>query len=261
MKKTIWITGAGSGIGKAIALDYAKSGHQLILSGRNENNLNQVANLCKELGGLVEVVPFDITDEEKTRSTSLEICKKYETIDILINNAGVSQRSLAVETTEKVGRQLMEVNFFGSVVLSRPVIEKMIEQGGGQIAVISSVVGKFGFPLRSFYAAAKHALHGYFESVALENRKNNIFVTLICPGRIQTEISKNALTSEGNAHGNMDQGQEKGIPVAVCSRKIIKAIERKKSEVFIGRGEVVLVYLKKYLPFLFRKIARNVGAT
>jgi short-subunit dehydrogenase len=261
MKKTIWITGAGSGIGKALALQYAQQNNQLILSGRNIDNLNEVASQCESFGSSAEIIPFDITDETTTRKTAIQVCNKYQKIDVLINNAGVSQRSLAVETEEQVGRRLMEVNFFGSVVLSRPVIEKMIKQGGGQIAVISSVVGKFGFPLRSFYAAAKHALHGYFESVALENLKNRVYVTMVCPGRIQTGISKSALTSDGKKHGTMDEGQNKGIPVDVCAKKIIKAIDRKKPEIYIGKGETILIYFKRYFPFLFRKITAKVSPT
>jgi short-subunit dehydrogenase len=261
MKKNIWITGAGSGIGKAIAEQYAKEGNHLILSGRNMGNLEAVANRCTELGGSAEILAFDLTDAELTRKIALDFCQKYNSIDILINNAGVSQRSLAVETEEKVGRQLMEVNFFGSVVLTRPVLEKMIAQKGGQIVVISSVVGKFGFPLRGFYAAGKHALHGYFESVALENIQHNVFVTMVCPGRIKTDISMNALHSDGKKHEKMDEGQEKGIDVNICAKKIIKAVKRRKSEVYIGKGEVMMIYLRRFAPFIFRMIASKVSAT
>lgn len=261
MKKNIWITGAGSGIGKAIAEQYAREGNHLILSGRNLANLENVANRCQELGGSYEIVVFDLTDAELTRKIALDICQKYNSIDILVNNAGVSQRSLAVDTEEIVGRQLMEVNFFGSVILTRPILEKMIIQKRGQIVVISSVVGKFGFPLRSFYAAGKHALHGYFESVALENKKHNVFVTIVCPGRIKTDISKNALHSDGTKHQKMDEGQEKGIDVNICARRIIKAVKQRKAEVYIGKGEVWMVYLRKYIPSIFRMIASKVSAT
>lgn len=255
MGKIVWITGAGSGIGKALALAYNENGNTIILSGRKKPQLAEVAALLQSS----YVLPLDVTDEEAIHKAVAIVTTEFGKIDILINNAGVSQRALVQDITNKVGRQLMEVNFFGSIHLTKAVLPLMLKTNSGNIVGMSSAAGKFGFPFRSYYAASKHALHGFYEALSLELKQTDIHVTMVCPGRIKTEISKNALTGEGKAHAQMDAGQANGISVEKCAHKIKHGINRNKSEIYIGGKEIILIYIKRYIPGLFRFIAKRVN--
>ena len=255
MTKTIWITGASSGIGEALALQYAKHGNTLILSARNKDTLDKVADICISMGAKCYVLPLDLSDLKDASKLVKEAISITGNVDVLINSGGISQRGLAADTKMEVVRKIMEVNFFGQIALSIALLPYFIEAGGGQFAVLSSFTGKFGFGLRSTYAASKHALHGYFESLAIENFKNNVFVTLVCPGRVMTNISLNAITADGSSQGLMDEGIRNGIPVNDCAKIIVKAIENKKREILIGRKDKLMVYFKRFWPALFFKIA------
>ncbi len=255
MSKTIWITGAGSGIGKALALAYNENGNTIILSGRKKAQLDEVASLLSSS----YVLPLDVADEQAITTAVAEVTAKYGSVDILINNAGVSQRALVTETSNEVGRQLMEVNFFGSIHLTKAVLPLMVKAGKGNIVGMSSAAGKFGFPLRSYYSASKHALHGFYESLGLELKDTDIHTTVVCPGRIKTDISKNALKGDGSPQAEMDPGLEKGVDVTVCAAKIKRGIARNKSEIYVGGGEILMIYFKRYTPWLFRFIAKRVS--
>jgi short-subunit dehydrogenase len=255
MGKIIWITGAGTGIGKALALAYNKDDNTIILSGRKKEMLDEVTATL-ESG---YVLPLDVTDEAAIKKAVTEVKYKFGQIDILINNAGVSQRALVSETTNEVGRKLMEVNFFGSIHLTKAVLPIMLTNNTGSIIAMSSAAGKFGFPLRSYYAASKHALHGWYEALGLELKDTKIHVMVVCPGRIKTNISKNALKGTGEAHAEMDPGQESGVSVEKCANAILKGIKNKTSELYIGGNEVLMIYFKRYAPWLFRLIAKKVS--
>ena len=256
MSTIIWITGAGSGIGKALALAYNKDNNTIILSGRKESQLNEVAATIKSS----YVLPLDVTDEVAIQKAVAQVDSKFGKVDILINNAGVSQRALVSETNNEVGRKLMEVNFFGSIHLTKAVLPLMQKSNTGSIVAMSSAAGKFGFPLRSYYAASKHALHGWYEALGLELKDTDIHVMVVCPGRIKTDISKNALTGTGEAHAEIDPGQESGVSVEKCASAILKGIRNKKTEIYIGGSEVLMIYFKRYAPWLFRFVAKRVSA-
>jgi len=255
MSKVIWITGAGSGIGAELAKQYNENGNTLILSGRKKQPLVELTDSLQN----AEALPLDVTNEIEIEQAVNYILGKYGRVDVLINNAGVSQRSLTKDITNEVGKALMDVNFYGSIHLTKALLPSMLKANSGEIVVMSSAAGKFGFPLRSYYAAAKHALHGFYDTLALEKRDTNIHILLVCPGRVNTDISKNALTASGNPHDKMDKSHETGVPVDKCVRIIRKALKLKKHEVYIGSGEVFLIYLKRYIPSLFWFIAKKVS--
>lgn len=256
-RKRVWITGASSGIGEALAREFHRAGAKVILSARREEELKRVQAECGEEGS-TKILPLDIsaTDElEQKAKVALEI---FGGIDILVNNAGVTQRSLVKDTELEVYRRLMEVNFFGAVALTKAILPSMIENKTGHIVVISSLVGKFGTPLRSGYAAAKHALHGFFDSLRAEVTRYGIKVTLVCPGYIRTDISLHALRGDGSLHNKMDSGQEKGMAVERCAQEILKSIALGREEVYVGGRDKYIVYLKRFFPGLFsRMIARS----
>lgn len=256
--KVVWITGASSGIGEALAYELTKGGASLALSARNIEKLAKVRETCRSMGASAEVFPFDLSRVEEIPKVAKSVMNHYGRIDLLINNGGISQRSLAYETPVDIDRSIMEINYFGNIVLAKAVLPYMIHQGYGHIAVTSSIVGKFGFPLRSAYSASKHALHGFYESLITEISGKNIRVTIIIPGRIRTNISLHALDKEGKEQGVMDAGQTKGLPADKCARKILKGIKKEKREVLVGRKELLMVYIKKYFPSLFYRIVRKI---
>jgi len=256
--KVIWITGASSGIGEALAYVLAKHGARLILSARRKEELERVKGNCPEETQLrIKILPMDLSKSEML-AINVEMALHYfGKVDVLVNNGGISQRSLAKDTILEVDRQLMEVNYFAPVQLTKLLLPSMIEMDSGHIVNITSLVGKFGTPYRSGYAASKHAVHGFFDSLRAELHNYNIKITNICPGFIRTNVSINALTENATALGEMDQAQEDGMSPEVCARKIAKAIERQKQEVYIGGRETYAILVKRFFPSLFNRIIRK----
>jgi len=258
--KIVWVTGASSGIGAEIAKQAAEAGAIVILSARNETKLQEVHQSLKNSDAHL-VLPLDLSQSENFPSLVEQVVAKYGRIDVLVNNGGLSQRSEVHETPIEVDRRIMEVNYFGNVALTKAVLPILREQKSGRFIVISSIAGKFGFFLRSAYSASKHALHGFYESLMLEEEKNNIKVLIACPGKINTPISMSALNAEGKSHGVMDHNQETGMPVDECVRQLFKAVEKDKKEVLIGNKEIKAVTLKRFFPKLFWKVIKKQSAT
>ncbi|MEX0900155.1 MAG: SDR family oxidoreductase [Gammaproteobacteria bacterium] len=258
----VWITGASSGIGAAIARAYAKDGARLVLSARRLGALHETRARCEVLGAAaVLVLPLDLARPETHADAVESVLAEFGRVDVLINNAGISQRSLARETLLEVDRMLMEVNFIGTVSLTKSVLPVMTRQGNGHIAVVTSLVGHIGTPLRSAYAASKHALHGFFDSLRAEIWRDGIAVTLVCPGFIRTDVSMNALAGDGSAHGIMDRGQKNGMDPDECAAKIVRGLRKRKAEVWVGGKEVFAVWIERYCPPLFRYMAKRIDPT
>lgn len=259
--KVVWITGASSGIGEALVYEFARQGAKLIISSNQQSELEKVKSACELIGSECYIQFLDVTEIEKMQSITDNLISVFGKIDVLVNNAGISQRSLVVETPLSVDRKIMEIDYFGTVALTKTVLPYMIKNGGGYIAATSSISGKFGFPLRSAYSAAKNALHGFFETLRAEVYNDNIKVLLAFPGRIKTDISLHALTKDGVAHGKMDDGQNTGITAEKCAKQYVKAIRKDKKEVLIGASELLMVYIHKFIPKLFYKLARTIKPT
>lgn len=255
-QKTIWVTGASSGIGQALAVNLSRRGARLILSAPSTERLEGCRQACANPDQHV-VLTLDLSDSASLEKASALALQKYGPIDILVNNAGISQRCLAVETGLAVDRRIMEVNFFGAVALTKLVLPSMLSRKSGHIVVVSSVVGKFGTPFRSSYAASKHALQGFFESLRAELRGEGIRVTMICPGFVRTNISVHALKGDGSTYGRMDAAQAAGMDPEVCAEKIVRAVEAERNEVYIGGKEKLGVYLQRFVPDLFALIIRK----
>ncbi|MCP9769545.1 SDR family oxidoreductase [Lacihabitans sp. LS3-19] len=252
--KIVWITGASSGIGEATAYVMAKEGSKLVLSARRKDELEKVKQNCGLPDGDVLVLPLDVEDFEKIKEATQSVIAKFGKIDLLFNNAGISQRGDVLTTSMEVYQRIININFLGVIALTKAVLPYMINQNSGHIVVTSSVSGKLGTPLRSGYSATKHALHGFFDSLRAEVYRNNIQVTLVCPGYINTNISLNALSSDGSKHGKMDTNQQNGVPADICAQKIVAGIRNNKSEIYIGGKEVLGVYLKRFFPKILEKI-------
>ncbi|WP_185241982.1 SDR family oxidoreductase [Elizabethkingia anophelis] len=256
--KVIWITGASSGIGEALVKELAvKSNAKIILSSRREDQLYTIAQNAGLDKERYAVIPVDLQNYTAMPTIAENAISKFGKIDILINNAGLSQRSWAMETSIEVDKRLMDIDFIGTIALTKAVVPYMIKNKGGQIVVVSSLMGLFGAPMRSGYAAAKHALHGFFEALRAELDNDKVLVTIVCPGFVKTNISINAVTGTGTAQNTMDDATANGIPVNIFAQKMLKAIAKKKYQAVIGGKETFGVYLKRFFPSLLVKIVRK----
>ena len=242
--KIIWITGASSGIGAELAKIYSHRGIKLILSSRNVRALERVKSECYYPEN-IKILPIDLNDFYAAPDLVKKAYNIYGRIDILINNAGVSQRSLIVDTQFDVLKKLIEINYLGTVALSRALLPFFLKQGFGHYVVVSSVMGKYGSPFRSGYSAAKHALHGFFDVMRMEHQKDNINVTIICPGFVRTPIAMNSLKGDGSVLGVDDLATRKGLKVEDFARKMVRSVDQKKWEVQFGKKELLGVYLKR----------------
>lgn len=252
---TVWITGASSGIGAALARGFAAEGARLVLSARRDEQLQLVRDSCARPDDH-SIVSFDLSDASAVTEAARHVLANGH-VDILVNNGGISQRAKVVETGLDVDRRIMEINYFAAVALAKAVLPSMLVRRSGHIVVMSSLAGKFGVPRRSAYSASKHALHGFFDVLRTETHDTGLQVTVVCPGFVRTDISQNALQADGSQYGLMDQKQADGLDPDTCAQRILQAVRRKETEVYIGGTEVLGVYLRRFLPGLFARIIRR----
>jgi len=264
MKRTytsIAITGANRGIGKALALQAALSGYsQIYVLGRNIIELEHVANTCKNFGANCIPIYFDLDNNESMRN-AIESIRMQGFPQVWVHNAGTSMRSTYRECSDNVFQTVMQRNFYGTEFATRlilPIITEVHSQS--HIVVVSSIAGEFGFPLRSAYCASKAALKGLFETIRLEEKERGLCVSLIYPGRIRTDIALHALTADGSPQNSQDDGLQNGLNVAKCASKILKSVHNCKRDVYIGKSELLMVYLKRYWPALFYWVINRVSA-
>src|ERR1039458_9254417 len=259
--KVVWITGASSGIGEALSKEFAAEKSKLVLSARRESELLRVKKECAKFISEenILILPMDVAELSNVKTEVQKVIQKFGRIDILVNNAGIAQRSFAGDTPIEVERKIMEVNYFGTIILTKEILQLMRKQQSGNIVTISSVMGKLGFPGRSSYSSSKHALHGYFESLRIEENKNNIHVHIICPGYVKTNVSLNSINEKGEKYNQMDKGQEKGMDPNIAAKKILKAIRKNRFETFFGGTELLAIILKRFLPSLFYRLILRTG--
>lgn len=258
--KIVWITGASSGIGEAVAAEYARYGARLVLSARREAELRRV---CGQLVNADEhlVLPLDLADEAAMPAAVAAVLERFGRIDQVVHNGGISQRALARDTTLAVDRRLMEVNYFGAVALTKAVLPVFRRQQGGRFVVVTSLVGEIPTPKRSAYSASKHALHGFFEALRAEEYGDGIRVTLVLPGFIRTNLTYHALLGDGSAQNSLDDAQANGMSPMKCARRLVEAVQRGRDQVIIAGPEGWGVYLKRWLPALYRRVIRKVKVT
>ena len=254
--KTALVTGSGSGIGRSISRHLAMEGCNLVLAGRNLEALEETKSQCEEYGVEVQAARVDLSDYSSIDALAASV---HGQIDIFVLNAGISQRARALDTAFEVEEKIMKVDFLSGVYLLKAFKDRILAAPHVQIAVTSSISGLFGFPLRSSYAAAKHAMFGYYESLELEYP--NIGVTFLIPGRINTQISKSALEADGTPHAQMDPGQAKGMDADRCGAIAVRAIRRRKHRKLIGGGELLMVYIHKWCLPLYYKLSKKISAT
>lgn len=257
----VWITGASSGIGEALAYDFSRLGSRLILSARRGDELERVKRNCEGPAENIRVIPLDLSDTESLPEKARLAVACWGEVDVLLNNGGMSQRALAAEADIEVIRRIMEVNFFGTIALTQAVLPHFMARKSGYVVVVSSVMGKIGTKYRSTYAASKHALQGWYDCLRQEMYEHNIDVTLVCPGFVKTNITLNSLTADGKTYARMGDGQSKAMSAEAFSRKLIPKLEKRKPEILIGGPEIATVWLKRLSPGLLNAILRRAKVT
>ncbi len=254
---TLWITGASSGIGEALALEFANRGARIILSGRNEKKLALVKNCCKNSDKHL-VAAFDICDVEQVNHTYEQLKSQNVRVDWLINNAGISQRAQIMETSEAVERKIMEIDYFAQTRLTRLVLPDMLAQGSGKIVMISSVAGLLGTQYRGAYSAAKAALHLWANSLRAELYEQGIEVATIFPGFVQTNVSINALIGDGSVQGSMDEATENGLSAKNFAQQVSKALAQGEEYIIVaGQKEKLATMVNRVSPPKLYKLIRN----
>jgi short-subunit dehydrogenase len=245
--KTVWITGASSGIGEALALDASRRGARLVLSARRETELERVRQACARPHE-VALLPVDLAALEDADALASRAAACFGPIDVLVNNAGISQRTALLDTDMAAYRRLFEIDLFAPIALTRALAPGWVARGRGHVVVVSSVFGHIAMARRTGYAAAKHALHGFFDSARIELEPRGVRFTLACPGFVRTNISVNALGPGGQPFGRSDHDIDAGMAPETCARKILDAVEADRLEVTIAGIERVAVWIKRYLP-------------
>ena len=232
--QTAWITGASSGIGEALAKALSGAGAKIVLSGRRIEVLQAVAD---QLPTESLILPFEVTDYDVLANKVDQAWSWAGKVDILVNNAGVSQRSLAINTDPQVYTDLINIDLIAPIWLTQLQLPKMVDAGGAHIVAISSVAGRIGPPLRTAYAAAKHGLIGYMDSLRTEvSVRHNINVTNVLPGSVATNVSRNALTADGSSRGKSDANIDGGDDPADLAKDILQAIKEKTPELIFAKG-------------------------
>jgi short-subunit dehydrogenase len=255
--KIIWITGASSGIGESLAYACLKEGAKIIISARRENELKRVAQNTKDNLNNIFILPLDLEFTDAIHEKVNLVIEKFGRIDILINNSGIGHRTQAVKTSTNIDRKVMEINFFGTINLTKAVARIMQKQQSGKLVVVTSIMGKYGLPLYATYAASKHALYGYFESLRQELFKDNVKILIVSPGFINTDVSTKLLKEDGTAYGIKSDSQNKGMSSKDCAARIINAIKNNHNHKYIGKYEIFSVYIKQLFPKLFYKLMRK----
>lgn len=268
--KTVWITGASSGLGEALAHRFAQQGARLLLSARRVERLERVRDAVSSTdvlsahGGTtrpeVELLPLDLADFPSLADKTAQALSRMGRIDVMVHNAGVGQRGLVTESTFAVDRHLLDVNFLGPVAITKALLPSMIDARSGHFVVISSVLGLMSMKRRAGYCASKHALHGYFNALRAEVDELGVRVLLVCPGHIDSEFSQQALDGEGRRHGVNDAGSRVGLSPDQCAEQTVRGLSRGLAEIYPAKWETAGIYLNRLAPSLMRKVVARMRA-
>ena len=249
--KLVWITGASSGIGKELTKQLAERGARIVLSSRRTDVLEKIRSQLPGGKDRHLIIPLDLADSDALLLKAQSMLAEVGVVDILINNGGISQRSLFLDTDFSVYRRIMEVNYFGTVALTKALLPDMVKRKSGCVVSISSVAGKIGSKLRTGYSGSKYAVVGFMDCLRAETRQHGIHCLTVCPGFIKTNIAVNALNADGEPNRHNDSAIESGMDVEECSKRIIRAIEQRKDEVIVGKGFSALApTIKRFFPTL-----------
>jgi len=251
--KVCWVTGASSGIGAALAVALNKAGAYLILSSRSADKLNEVKQAC-ECPDKIEIMICDMEKTESLNAPAITAWKIFNHIDYVFLNAGIAVRDLAINTEFDMVKKVMDVNFFSNAIITKALLPLMKERGSGRFVVTSSICGKVGVPKLSAYAASKHALHGFYDSLRVECEGYGVRITIITAGNVRTDITRNALLGDGTPYSRMQEAIAHGMAPDNCAKQIMHAVAVGKREILIGGSEKYGVWIKRFFPGLYAYI-------
>lgn len=255
--KVVWVIGASSGIGEHLCYELDRKGARLIITSRSSEKLDKVNQNLPVNPGTAKIITADLTDHDSLPDLVKDAINVYGKIDVVFCNAGIAVRDWAAETSIEVDKKIMDTNYFGPVIIVKSLLPQFQKQGSGHIVVTSSLSGKYGVPKTGSYAASKHALQGFFETLRSETYKENIKITIVIPGIIQTRITEHALTGSGGTFGKVERSFEKAYPVDKAAKRFIEAAEKEKEEVFVGGTEGITLLLNRLSPYFLRRFIRN----
>jgi short-subunit dehydrogenase len=256
--KIVWITGASSGIGAALAREFASRGAKIVLSGRDEARLAAVAG---ELDTETLALPFDVRDDAALADATAKAIGWHGGIDIAVANAGVSQRGTALKTDMQVYRDIIAIDLTQQIAFAQGLVGHMADRGSGRLVFISSIAGKVGVPMRTAYCAAKFGLIGYADALRAELSQSGVEVHVIAPGSVATEVSRNALTADGTKRGKSDKAIDEGIPADEAAKEMVDAIELGQREIVVARGmEEAMGRMRQTPDQVFDQVAAMVAA-
>lgn len=254
--KVVIITGASSGIGKACAAVYLKNGYAVVISGRNSNKLNEVAQSLDPSNEKILAFTADVSNEDNCSALVQAAVKKFGRIDVLINNAGISMRALFADLDLSVIRQLMDTNFWGTVYCTKFALPYLLEAKGSVVGV-SSIAGKKGLPGRTGYSSSKFAMEGFLETLRTENLKKDLHVLVACPGFTATDIRNTALSADGSTQGESPRDEQKMMTADEVAHAIFSAVEKRKRDLILTTNGKLTVWLNKFFPAMMDKIVYN----
>ena len=256
--QTAWITGASSGIGAALAREWGRRGARVILSGRDETRLAEVA---ADIATETLLLPFDVRDEAAMQVATGQATGWRDGVDIFVANAGISQRSAAVDTEMRVYREIIDIDLTAQIAATQALLPHMVGRGSGRLLFISSIAGKVGVPLRTAYCAAKFGLIGYADALRAELSQQGVAVHVVCPGSVATDVSRNALTADGTRRGRSDKAIDNGIAPDEAARRIIDAAAAGTREIIVAEGtELAMGEMRRTPDALLDQVASMVAA-
>lgn len=255
--KVIWITGASSGIGEAFARELIKYNNHLILTARRIENLNVIKQDLIKKGyaeNHIHLLPADLSEIDKIPNLAEKAIALEGKIDVLFNNAGVSQRGYMIDTSFEVEKQLFQIDLFSPIVLAKSILPHFLSKKSGRIIVTSSLMGELELAASTTYSAAKHALNGYFGSLFYELKPLNIHIQILQPGFVRTEISIKAINSQGRIHEKMDSTHAQAMSPEIFVKKALKKLGQDSLYINIAGIEIVALYIKRWFPLIYQKL-------
>jgi len=254
--KIVIVTGASSGIGKATALRFAQKGAHLVLAARSVANLNILSEQLTPFGVEVLIVPTDVSKEADCKNLMDKALEKFGRIDVLVNNAGISMRAAFADIELDVLKKVMDVNFWGTVFCTRYAMASILKSKGSIVGV-SSIAGYKGLPGRTGYSSSKFAMHGFLESVRIENLKNGIHVLIACPGFTASNIRNTALDANGSVQGETPRDEQKMMQPEEVAKAMVAAVEKRKDRLTLTANGKLTVFLNKFFPKMVDKLVFN----
>ena len=254
--KIVIVTGASSGIGKATALIFAQKGAHLVLAARSVAKLNILLEQLTPFGVEVLIVPTDVSKEADCKNLMDKALEKFGRIDVLVNNAGISMRAAFADLELDVLKKVMDVNFWGTVFCTRYAMGSILKSKGSIVGV-SSIAGYKGLPGRTGYSSSKFAMHGFLESIRIENLKKGIHVLIACPGFTASNIRNTALDSNGSVQGETPRDEQKMMQPEEVAKAIVIAVEKRKDRLTLTTNGKLTVFLNKFFPKMVDKLVFN----